>query len=309
MLKKISETIKKIPPGKRLFLYTVPWLLMYAWYCYVPMYGLAYAFLEFKPARKIWELKSVGWDNFTFFINNVINRRETIRVLRNTLIQNGMKISTCFIPMVCAIFLSEITSKRLKKIIQSLTTIPHFVSWVIIYGVCFNMFAASSGIINVVLADFGIEPINLLTAPGGKALWFKWFLEYWKGTGWGMIVYLGALSGIDQELYEAAAMDGAGRFSKMWYITIPGLMPTFVTLLIMSFGSIIGSNFDYIYIFGNAFNREWLDSLDMYTFNLGLGSGEFGLSTAMGIMQSIVGLIMLFVVNKLSAKFRGSSLF
>ncbi len=305
----VKREKKKMQPGVKLFLATLPFLGMYFLFSYLPLEGWKYAFFDYKPGYSLADCEFVEFKYFAMMFNNPVTRRETIRVLTNTFIYSGIGILGSVLPMFFAIFLNELPGKGMKKLIQTVTTVPHFVSWVLVYSLVFAMFSVETGAVNVLLRSLGLveKGINFMASSEHVYL-TMWLYGMWKGLGWSAIVYLAGINSIDQELYEAAAVDGAGRFHKMWYITIPGLMPTFVTLLLLSIGSFLSNGVDQYYVFQNAFNRSKIEGLDLYVYNLGLGSGNIPYSTAIGILKSLVGLALLFLSNGVSGKVRGEKI-
>ena len=212
------------------------------------------------------------------------------------------------VPMLFAIFLSEICSKKFQKVVQTLTTLPNFISWVIMFSLASSLFG-SSGLVNSVVAKFGVEQgLNILTTD--QHVWLiQALLNLWKTMGWNAIIYFAAISGLDQEVYEAAMVDGASRWQKIRYITIPLLIPTFFVLLVMNIGNFLNSGIDQFLAFGNALNKDWIEVLDLYVYNLGIGSGQISFSVAVGIMKSFVALVLFASANFASKKIRGTSVF
>lgn len=296
---------RKIKPGVKLFLMVLPIMVMYYLLCYRPLAGWLYAFWDYKPGRSLADCEYKGMYYFTLLFKNPLTRKQFYRALRNTLIMSGIGVATSFLPMFFAIGLNEMKSLRLKKVIQTVTTIPHFVSWVIVYSLAFAMFSVEAGAFNIVLKKIGIikESINFLAT--GKYTYLTTFLwSTWKGIGWSAVIYFSALSGIDQELLDAASIDGAGKIQKIRYITIPSLMPTFLTLLILSIGNLLNSGMDMQLLFMNESNTEYLVNLDYFVYDLGLGQNMISLSTAIGMMKSIVAVILLFFSNWVSGRVR-----
>ena len=211
--------------------------------------------------------------------------------------------------MLFAIFLSEMKSNRFKKVVQTITTLPNFISWVIMLSLALSIFGYN-GVLNRIFTDLGwiAEPINILNSD--KHVWLtQVLLQQWKNLGWNAIIYFAAISGIDQEMYEAAQVDGAGRWQKIRYITIPQLIPTFFVLLIISIGNFLNNGVDQFLAFGNSLNKEYIEVLDLYVYNLGIGNGQISYSVAVGIMKSIVALILFSTANYASKKVRGTSVF
>lgn len=301
---------KGLTPSTKLFIAMIPSVIICFLYCYKPLIGLGYAFVEYKPMVSIWESEFVGLKYFEKIFVNPVQRQEVFRVLKNTIVMSIIGISTSFLPLFVTLFLNEIASKRYKKLVQSAITVPHFVSWVIVYAAFYNLFAPSSGLISKLLTQSGMIKGNFELMTSAKYGWlFMWILGQWKGLGWSTIIYLSALSSVDQELYEAAEIDGAGRFQKMRYVSIPFLMPTFITLLIMSIGSFMNSDFDKIFNFANAFNMETVETLDLYVYNIGMVGFQISFGVAVGLAKSVVGLILMFFSNYLSKKVRGYTIF
>lgn len=310
MKKVLTKRIKKIPAGVRLFLAISPLLIMYIVLNYFPLYGWVYAFFDYKATRSLPEMEFVGLRNFTSLFSNPIIKRQTLRALRNTLIMSGIGISTSFLPMFFAIALNELRSSKLKKIVQTVTTIPNFVSWVIVYSIALGLFSMENGVVNYVLKSMGVITESISFLSSDKHVYLTSFLwGTWKGIGWSAVIYLAGISGIDQELMDAASIDGARRFQRIRYVTIPCLMPTFITLMILSIGNLLNSGMDYQLVFGNAFNLEYLENIDYLVFSLGLASGKVSQAIAIGITKSLVALVLLFFSNWVSGKVREEKIF
>jgi putative aldouronate transport system permease protein len=217
-------------------------------------------------------------------------------------------LGTSWLPMMFAIFLAEITSKKYKKLVQTATTIPNFISWVLVYAVAYALFSVGDGFFNRLLTMAGKEQINFLADT--KNMWIKmWAWGTWKGLGWSAITYLAAIAGIDKQLYEAAVVDGANRLQRIWHVTLPGLIPTFFVLFVISIGNILSSGVEQYMVFDNAFVRPNIEVLDLYVFNMGMGSGQYSYTTAIGAMKTIVAVVLMCGANWLSKIIRGSSVF
>ena len=228
--------------GFRLWLLSLPFLILIFLFSYLPLYGWVYALFDYKPGRALLDCKFVGLDNFTRMFADKYALEDIVRVMKNTLGMSLIGIATSGLPMMFAVFLAEIKSKHYRKAVQTLTTIPNFISWVLVYSVAYAMFSVNDGFVNRLLMDLGIldEGINFLAS--SKHVWLSmWLWGTWKGLGWSAIMYIAALTGIDQEQYEAAAVDGAGRMQKIWHITIPGLLPTYFVLLLLSIANLVNN--------------------------------------------------------------------
>lgn len=294
--------------GYKMFLMILPFLVLIFLFSYFPLHGWVYAFYDYRPPFKLFDCEFVGFKWFESLVSNASKRTQILEVLRNTFVMSGLGILTSWFPMFFAIFLMEINNRIFKKTVQTLTTLPHFISWVLVYLMAFSMFS-SSGMMNNLLIRLGLISEPILFLQNGDNVWITMFLwGMWKGLGWSSIMYIAAIAGIDQELYEAAYVDGAGRFRAMWHITIPGLLPTFFVLLLLNIASFLNNGIDQYYVFQNAFNKSKIQVLDLFVYNLGLGSGSYSLATAISMMKSVVSLTLLFVINGLSKSLRGETI-
>ena len=293
----------------KLFLLITPFLALLFIFAYLPLYGWSYAFFDYTPPLKLSQCPFVGWKWFQYLFLNSTQVSEFLKVLRNTFAMSGLGILTSPLPMLFAVFLNEIHNQGMKKSVQTLTTLPNFISWVLVYSVAFSLFS-TTGMVNNVGQSIGLfsEPIHFLDSD--THTWLAMLLwGTWKGLGWGAIMYLASISSIDQELYEAARVDGAGRFGLIWHITIPGLLPTYFVLLMLSVANFLSNGLDQYYVFHNSFNMDHIQVLDLYVYNLSLGGGSnYALSTALSMMKSIVSVVLLFVVNMISKITRGASI-
>ena len=277
-------------------------------FSYFPLHGWAYAFYDYRPPFQLKDCEFVGLKWFTTLFSNASKRKQIFDVMLNTFAMSGLSILFSWLPMAFAILLSEIKCNWFKKVVQTLTTLPHFISWVLVYALAFSLFS-SSGMVNNLCIRLGVYDTPVLYLQMTDHVWMMmWLLSTWKGTGWSAIMYIAAIAGIDQELYEAAYVDGAGRFRVIWHITIPSLLPTYFVLLMMNVANFLNNGVDQYYVFQNAFNKDKIQVLDLYVYNLGLGSGSYSLATAISIMKSIVSLTLLFTVNTLSKTLRGESI-
>jgi putative aldouronate transport system permease protein len=313
MTKISRDTEQGIPVKYRLFLMLLPFIILATLFAYLPLFGWRYAFFNYRPGMPLKMADFVGFEWFKSIIASPARRGEIIRVMRNTLAISGLGIATSWLPIVFAILLTEIRNVHYKKLVQTLTTIPNFISWVLVYSFGFVLFSVDSGLVNRILIDMGVieQGINFLLS--ADHIWIKMTLwGIWKGLGWGAIMYLAAIAGIDQELYEAARVDGAGRFRQMLYITLPGLLPTYFVLLMLSIANLINNGMDQYYVFRNAMNKDTIEVLDLYVYNLGFGrntTAGIPFATAISMLKSVVSLTLLFAANKMSKILRGESIF
>ena len=286
----------------------LPFLLLAFLFGYLPLYGWRYAFFDYKAGDVLSMSNFVGFKWFTYLVQNKATRSDIIRVMKNTLGISGLGIATSWASMIFAVFLAEIKNEKYRRFVQTFTTIPNFISWVLIFAVATAIFSTDGFVSNLMIkAGVWTTGKNLLASDAH--VWLQmlaWGL--WKGLGWGAIVYIASISGIDQSLYEAAKVDGAGRFARMWNITIPELMPTYCVMLLMSVANILNNGMEQYLVFSNSANQASIQVLDLYVYNLGIGSGLIPLSTAIGMLKSVVSVVLLLVANRISKKARGESI-
>ncbi|MFD1955523.1 ABC transporter permease [Paenibacillus thailandensis] len=271
---------------------------------YGPMYGIQIAFKEFNFFQGIGGSEWIGLEAF----REVFGMRDFYLTLRNTLMLNFLDLLVSFpAPLVLAIMLYELKTVWFKKLSQTILYIPHFISWVIIGGIVYQVFGTQSGMLNNLVTALGFEAIPFLT---DKNYWLLTYLlvGVWQSAGWGTIIYLAALTGINKELFEAAEVDGAGRLKRIWHITLPGLKPTVVTLLIINLGHMISIGFERPYVIGNTAVREYSDVLSTFVYRIGLESGQYTLATVVGLFQAVVGLVFVLGANFTSKKLTGESI-
>jgi putative aldouronate transport system permease protein len=302
----------EIPLKYRLFLLLLPFLALTTLFAYLPLAGWRYAFFNYRPGIPLKWADFAGFKWFASIVSSPARRSEIVRVMKNTLAMSGLGILTSWFPIVFAILLTEFRSLRYQKIVQTLTTVPNFISWVMVYSFAFMLFSVDAGLINRVLIDFGFTDKGINFLLSGDHIWLKmtaWGI--WKGLGWGAIIYLAAIAGIDQELYEAATIDGAGRWGQIWHITVPGLLPTYFVLLMLSVANLINNGMDQYFVFRNAFNQDTIEVLDLYVYYVGFGKGSTSgipFATVISMLKSIISITLLFSVNGLSRLLRKESI-
>ena len=299
---------KKLDQGKRMFLYMLPFLLLCFAFSYFPLHGWIYSFYDYKPPLKLSQCNFMGLRWFKMIFVNPAQVRQLFIVMRNTFAMSFLNIATSVLPLFFAVFLNEIKCKWFRKMVQTLATIPNFISWVLVYAVAFCLFS-NTGMVNTVLQNLGVilKPIKFLDSDShtyiAMLLW-----STWKGLGWGAIMYLASIAGIDQEMYEAARVDGAGRFQLMRYITLPELMPTYFVMLMLSVANFLNNGMDQYFVFQNAFNKAHIQVLDLYVYNIGMTGSSLSLATAISMLKSLISVTLLMAVNRISKKIRGVSL-
>lgn len=289
----------------REFLYIVPFLVIVAIFSYYPLYGWFYAFFDYQPPFPLtWE-RFVGLKWFKTMVSNKVRITQLLEVLRNTFAISGLSLGFSWFPMVFAIFLNEIKFNKFKKFVQTVTTLPNFISWVLVYSVAYSVFN-STGAVNSVLMSLGILEEPEIFLASADHIWFKmWLWLTWKNAGWAAIMYIAAISGIDEELITAAKVDGASRMKIIWHITIPCLLPTYFVIVMLNLANFLSNGFEQFYVFQNAFNKDYIQVLDLYVYNLAMGNGGYSLSVAVSMFKSVVSIILLCVTNTVSKLVRG----
>lgn len=261
---------------------------------YVPLAGWVMAFQDYKPKDGFFGSKFVGLAKFKFLFSDDVFLRD----IRNTLAMGVLNLVTTFLmAIIFAILLNEVRNMFGKKLVQTVSYLPHFLSWIVVTGILHDALS-STGIINEMLVNLGIlnSPINFFANPG-----YFWpivaFANVWKETGWNAIVYLAAITSIDPSLYEAATLDGAGRWGKIWHVTLPGIKSTIMILLIMNIGNVLNAGFEVQYLLGNGLVKSVSETIDIYTLTWGISQNDYSLGTAAGIFKSVVAIILILGAN------------
>lgn len=302
--KKKKNTVESI----KLFLYIVPFLILSFLFSYFPLHGWIYAFYDFKPPLKLSQCEFVGLQWFKMLFANKTQLSQLAQVMKNTFAMSLLGVVTSILPVCFAVFLNEIKCKKFRNTVQTLTTLPNFISWVLVYSMAFSLFS-STGMINTILQNLGFitDPIKFLDSDSHT--WLSMILwSTWKGLGWGSIMYLASIAGVDQELYEAAKVDGADRFKLIRYITLPALMPTYFVLLMLSIANFLNNGMDQYFVFQNSFNKTHIQVLDLYVYNTGMTGRSLSLATSVSMLKSIISVSLLMIVNFISKKTRGESI-
>lgn len=270
-------------------------VIWYLIFCYRPMSGLVIAFQKYNIFKGIAGSTWVGWDNFKF----VFSMRDFGIALKNTLVLNGLDLLFGFpVPIILAILLNEMRTPKLKRVSQTMLYLPHFLSWVIIGGMVLEIFAPSSGIINSTLLHWGWIENNIPFLTDGIMWRFTYVLVgVWQSMGWGTIIYLAAITGLDLNLFEAARIDGAGKLRQIWHVTLPGIRSTIIVLLIMNIGRMMSIGFDRPFIIGNTVVQDYCDVISTFVYRAGIKNNQFARATAIGLFQSVVGLVLISGAN------------
>lgn len=289
----------------RLFIMTLPFVILVFMFSYIPLFGWIYAFFDYKPGIPLFNSDFVGLKYFklAFFEGSELGY-----VLRNTLMLSFLGILTTPLPAIMAILISEIKNKAFRRIVQSTTTLPNFISWIIIFSLFFSLFS-TEGQFNQLLLKYNIvsQPVEVL-GNSDIAWYIQTAISLWKGLGWGAIIYLAAISGIDNELYDAAKVDGASRFKTILHVTVPGLYSTYFVLLLLGISNVLSNGFEQYFVFNNALVADKLDVLDYYVYRMGIAAGDYSFATALGVFKTFVSIALLFIANLLSKKLRGQTI-
>ncbi|MBE1446604.1 ABC transporter permease [Paenibacillus sp. OAS669] len=293
-----SDIMKRLVRNRYMYFMIIPGLIYFIIFKYLPMYGLIISFQDYMPYKGILGSEWVGLKHF----EKLFTDSEFWTIFKNTLVLFLYNILFYFpVPIILAIMLNEVAGQFFKRIVQTIVYIPHFLSWVIIVSITYVMLTMDGGIINELLVFFGFAKVNFLL----DAVWFHPMYiaqVIWREAGWGTIVYLAAIASIDPQLYEAARMDGAGRFKQIWHITLPSIRSVIIVLLILRIGNVLDLSFEHVYLLLNSMNRPVAEILDTYVYTVGLKQGQFSFSTAVGFFKSFVGLFLVVLSNKLAKK-------
>ncbi|MCM3786304.1 sugar ABC transporter permease [Neobacillus mesonae] len=304
--KRPNNFWKTVKDQKYLLLMSMPFVAWVFVFNYLPLWGWTMAFQDFKPARGFFEQDWVGFKHFV----ELFSDDRFYLVLRNTLAMSLMGLVVGFVfPIFFAILLNELRGKFFKRTVQTVSYLPHFVSWVVVAGIVTKMLSTDGGIVNDILVALNIidEPIQFMAR--GNLFWYiVTASDLWKEMGWNAIIYLAAITGIDQELYEASRVDGASRWRQMWHITLPGIRSTISVLFIMSIGHLIAIGYEKQLLLQNSLVTDYSEVLDIYALNYGLQMGRYSYGTAIGIFNSVVSVILLFTANGLFKKFTKESI-
>ncbi|WP_248924207.1 ABC transporter permease [Paenibacillus hamazuiensis] len=273
-------------------------VLYFAVFKYGPMYGVTIAFKDFNFFQGI---NKSPWNGLATF-RDIFQMPTFYTALRNTFMLNFLDLLVSFpAPIILAVMLNELRIRWFKKLSQTILYLPHFISWIIIGGIVYQVFATKTGIVNILLGKMGIEPVPFLSDK------YDWLITYlgtgiWQSAGWGTIIYLAAMTGINQELYEAAESDGAGRLARIWHITLPGIKPTIIVLLLLRLGEMVQIGFDRPYVLGNVQVSEFSEVLSTFVYKMGMQNGNYSLATGVGFFQAVVGLVFILTSNYISKK-------
>lgn len=288
----------QIQTNKYLYVMLLPGVIYFVIFKYLPMGGLVIAFQDYQPWNGILGSPFVGLKHFI----RLFTEDTFVLLMKNTLVIFGLNIVLSFpFPIILALLLNELRSAKLKKSIQTIIYLPHFMSWVIVVSIFYVLLTTENGVVNNIIMANGGQRISFLTDPN----WLRpiyIFQQIWKGAGWGTIVYLAAITNVDEQLFEAADMDGANRFRKIWHITLPAIRPTIITLLILKIGDVLELGFEHMFLLMNSMNKEVAQIFDTFVYTAGIKNGQLSYSTAVGLFKGLIGLVLVVMANKLAKK-------
>lgn len=291
-----SPVIKQIKKNRYLLLMLFPVVLYFVIFCYIPMFGNIMAFEDYSVGKGFFHSEWVGFRWFREFFSSVYFGR----LMKNTLLISIYSLIIGFpIPVIFALLLNEIKDGPFKRITQTISYLPHFISVVVVVGLLFNFLSPIDGVVNVFLKSMGKDAVNFMSEPG----WFRTLYigsNIWQNFGWDSIIYLAALSSVDPQLYEAAQIDGAGKFKQMLHVTLPAIMPTIIILLIMNVGNIMNVGFEKIILMYSPATYETADVISTYVYRRGILGSQFSFSASVGLFNSVINFALLFTVNKIS---------
>lgn len=300
-----SSTYKRIMKEKWLYIMLIPGIVYYLIFVYAPMWGVLFAFQDYSPALGMAGSEWVGFKHFIRFFNS----KQFGQLFSNTLIIAVINLVFYFpAPIILALMLNEVKNTKFKRSVQSITYLPHFMSAVVVVSIFKMIFSSEDGIINSIILSFGGDKISFLTS----TQWFRPLLllqTVWKEVGWGTIIFLAALSGVDPSLYEAAVVDGAGHTKQLIHITLPAIMPTITILLILRMGSFLNTGFETILLMQNSMNRSVSEVFDTYVYRVGISDAQYSYSTAIGLFKSVIGLVLVYTSNWFAKKLGQEGIF
>lgn len=300
----MSKFLRQCRQRWQLFVFLIPAVVYILIFAYYPMAGVQIAFRNYTPRGGIWNSPWVGMKHFNRFFSSF----QFQRVLKNTLLVSFYNLIVNFpLALIMSLAINTVRNIRFKKVVQTITYMPHFISVVVLVGMINVFLSPRSGFVNTLLGYLGIKPIFFMGSPA----WFKHIYVWsgvWQSAGWSSIIYLAALSGVSPELHEAAIIDGASKLQRIWNIDLPTIMPTMVILLVMSFGSIMNVGYEKVFLLQNSLNMTASEVISTYTYKIGLQDAQYSYSTAIGLFNNVINFAMLVIVNKAAKLLSGSSL-
>ncbi len=291
--------------GLKYLLLALPCVAFVLAFNYVPLFGWISAFFNYRPGFRLTDMPFAGFDNF---VKLYIRRVEISRILRNTVVMSLLNILASPLPVVFAIMLNEIRNRTFKRFVQTATTLPNFISWIVVFGLSFAIFS-STGPINALRTALHMP--SSTTGVLGSSAWvwpFQLGLGVWKSLGWSAIIYIAAIAGIDLDLYDAAKVDGASKLQTILNITVPGLVPTYLVLLLLNISNLLNNGFEQYFVFYNSMVSDRIEVLDYYVYKIGILVNDYSFSIVIGMLKTLVSVALLFAVNRISRRFRNESI-
>ena len=302
---KRKQIISKLNRNKGLYLFLAPAIIYFIVFCYLPMYGVQIAFKYYSPRLGIWGSEWTGMENLNRFFNSYY----FWRLIRNTVGLSLYNLIVSFpFPILLALIFNEVQSPKLKKAVQTISYAPHFISVVVLVGILNLFFNQGNGLINVLLDKMGLEKFGFLTNAAAFPSMYVWS-GVWQNVGWNSIIYIAALASIDPQLHEAAQIDGASRLQRIIHINLPGILPTAIIMFILDIGQVMNMGFEKVFLMQNAQNTETSQVISTFVYEAGLINSDYGFSTAIGLFNNIINIVLLLAVNKIAGKISGTSLF
>lgn len=302
MNQKKALVVKSKKDYKLLWM-AMPFIVIVFLFNYVPIFGWIYSVFDYVPGVSLFDCDFVGLEYYKLILKDA----NVLRALKNTFIFAIISICLTPLPMLLAILLNEIRCEPIKRFVQTFTTLPNFISWVIIFSLATALFA-SDGVVTELLTRMGLgDGSNTLLGSGDAVYWFQTMLMQWKTLGWNSIIYMAAIAGIDQEQYEAAKVDGAGHFRCALHVTIPAMMETFIVLLILNVGNFLNTGYEQYMLFKNSLTATNIEVLDLYTYRIGLQNMDYSYGVAVSVIKSVVSITLVIAANKIAKKVRGKS--
>lgn len=294
-----------MPDGLKLFIMAVPFIIFVFAFSYVPLFGWIYAFFDYIPGIPLLQSPFIG---FKSFITIYQSGGELIRVLRNTLVLSFLGILSSPLPVIFAILLNEVRRSKFRKFVQVTTTLPNFISWIVVFSLSFALFSGD-GVYNMFLNKLGLPAPSTNVLGNNDIVWiFQWAISTWKSLGWGAIIYIATISGIDSELYDAANVDGANRFQTIMNVTVPGLYSTYLVLLLLGISNMLSNGFEQFFVFFNPLVADKIEVLDYYVYKIGMLTNDYPQATALGMAKTVISVTLLFTANFISKRLRGESI-
>jgi putative aldouronate transport system permease protein len=307
-LNKLAKINQRKSLGLKYFLLTIPFIIYVIAFSYIPLVGWIYSVFDYRMGQHFLDFAHLKFIGLSNFVKLYQQRDEVLRVLQNTMVMSFLNLIASPLPVIFAILLNEIKNSKFKKLVQTTTTLPNFISWIIVYGLAFSIFSMN-GFVNMIFAKLHL-PVSSVGIMGEES--YTWFFQLclgiWKSMGWSAIIYIAAIAGVDTELYDAVKIDGGNKFREILHVTIPGIMPTFLVLFLLNISNLLNNGFDQYFMFFNSMVSNKIEVLDYYVYKVGMLVNDYSFSITLGMMKTLISIALLFLANYISKKVRGDSL-